>query len=478
LSVTCFRGDNDCPKDNVAFEAWKKLEISEHKIVFLPKANNWWGPAGLTGPCGPCSEIFYYVGNGSPSKESNPETDEKNWCEIWNDVFMQYNKNKEGKFEELKQKNIDTGLGLERVTAIMNNYPSAFETDLLKPIFDCAKSLTKMRSERPEVQKSLRIITDHLRAATFILGDEKGVVPSNVGQGYVLRRLIRKSIRHARLLGINGSFCKAVAETVVQRFEKIYPELVKNKQKIFSELDKEEQRFSVALENGTKLLEKELQKLSAKKKKQLDCKTAFDLYQSYGFPLEMISEMCKEKGFEIDEAGFGKCLLEHQEVSRKGAEQTFKGGLADSKEQTTKLHTATHLLHAALMELVSKNIIQKGSNITAERLRFDFNSDERLSDAQLKAVEDWVNKAIQACANVNEEILSVDEAKKKGAHGIFDSKYGEKVKVYTVTDGKNIYSKEICGGPHVKTVKGLGHFKILKQESVAAGVKRIKAVLE
>jgi alanyl-tRNA synthetase len=243
-------------------------------------------------------------------------------------------------------------------------------------------------------------------------------------------------------------------------------------------LEKEEERFFRALETGTKLLEKKLQELAKQKKKQLDCNTAFDLYQSYGFPLEMIAEICKEKGFEVDSEGFGKCLLGHQEVSRKGAEQTFKGGLADTKEQTTRLHTATHLLHAALMEIVNKNIIQKGSNITAERLRFDFNSDERLSDEQLKKVGEWVNKAIQACADVNEDVLSVEEAKKKGAHGIFDSKYGEKVKVYTVTDGKKVYSKEICGGPHVKTVKGMGHFKILKQESVAAGVKRIKAVLE
>jgi alanyl-tRNA synthetase len=480
LSVTCFAGDTDAPKEEEAAKTWEKCGIPKGRIHFLPKKDNWWGPAGQTGPCGPDTEMFFHVKDVQEKNTADfvKLCKEEKFCEIWNDVFMQYNKTAEGKYAKASQQNVDTGFGLERTTAVLNDLDNAYETDLLKPTFGKVKELAGKKELDGYNLKSARIITDHLRAATFILGDEKGVAPSNVGQGYVLRRLIRKSIRHARLLGIKGNFCTAVAETVVKRFEKIYPELKKNSAKIYSELEKEEERFFRALETGTKLLEKKLQELAKQKKTQLDCNTAFDLYQSYGFPLEMIAEICKEKGFEVDSEGFGKCLLGHQEVSRKGAEQTFKGGLADTKEQTTRLHTATHLLHAALMDIVNKNIIQKGSNITAERLRFDFNSDERLSDEQLKKVGEWVNKAIQACADVNEEVLSVEEAKKKGAHGIFDSKYGEKVKVYTVTDGKKVYSKEICGGPHVKTVKGMGHFKILKQESVATGVKRIKAVLE
>ena len=480
LSVTCFEGDDDAPREEIANTVWLKLGVPKERIHFLPKADNWWGPAGETGPCGPDSEMFYHVKDMQEKNtaEFNKLNSNGTFCEIWNDVFMQYNKTADGKYVELKQKNVDTGMGVERVVAVLNGFDNVYECDSLKPIYEKVKELSRKELKIESQIKSARIITDHLRAATFILGDNKGIAPSNVDQGYILRRFIRRSVRHARLLGIEGKFCKSIAIVVVKRFGKFYTELEKNKSFIFSELEKEEEKFSVALEKGTKILENKLFFLEKSGKKELNGKGAFDLFQSYGFPLEMTVEMCAEKGFVVDKKGFVDLLKEHQDLSRKGAEQKFKGGLADAKDETTKLHTATHLTLAAMKEIVDRNIEQKGANINAERLRFDFNSEERITDEQIKGIEDWVNSAIESEADVDEELMSIEEARKAGAHGTFDSKYGEKVKVYTVHKGAKIYSKEICGGPHVSTTKGMGHYKIKKQESVAAGVKRIKAVLE
>ncbi|MFA5931749.1 MAG: alanine--tRNA ligase [archaeon] len=484
LSVTCFVGDKDCPKDVEAATSWEKLGMKKERIHFLPKEDNWWGPAGLTGPCGPDTEMFFHVEKIS---EKNTEDFVKlnksgKFCEIWNDVLMQYNKTKEGKYEEGKQKNIDTGMGLERTVAVLNGFDNAYEVDTVKPIIEKVCSLAKKEYSTisKEELKSARIITDHLRASVMILGDDKAIAPSNVDQGYILRRFIRRSIRHARLIGIEGSFCKEVAIVVVSVMGSVYSEIEKNKEFVYSELEKEEEKFSAALENGTKVLEKKLTFLDKAPVKQLNAKGAFDLFQSYGFPLEMTVEMCKEKGFSVDIEGFEKLLKEHQELSRKGAEQKFKGGLADASEATTKLHTATHLLNQALRVVLKRNDVhQKGSNITAERLRFDFNSDRKLTEQELKEIEEWVNTAIKSNSIVEMEMLSVEEAKKAGAQGVFDSKYGAQVKVYTVKDknGK-VYSKEICGGPHVENTPILGHFKILKEEAVAAGVRRIKAILE
>jgi alanyl-tRNA synthetase len=485
LSVTCFEGDSDCPKDTEAAGTWENLGVPKSRIHFLPKADNWWGPAGQTGPCGPDTEMFFHVEN---KQEQNTEEFVKlnkqgRFCEIWNDVLMQYNKNAQGVYEEGKQKNIDTGMGVERTVAVLNGYNNAYEIDSLKPILEKVLEIAgkkgKSQADLNDVdRKSARIITDHIRAAVMILGDEKGIVPSNVDQGYVLRRFIRRSIRHARLLGINGAFTKEVAKVVVDVMGKVYLEVEKNKERVYSELEKEEEKFSTALENGIKVLEKKLQFLGQSPNKQLNAKGAFDLYQSYGFPIEMTREMCAEKGFSIDEKGFDELLKQHQDLSRKGAEQKFKGGLADASEATTKLHTATHLLNEALRQIVNPSISQKGANITAERARFDFNADEKLTDEQVKKVEDWVNNAIESEAEVIMEIMSVEEAKKQGAHGVFDSKYGEQVKVYTVKKGDKVFSKEICGGPHVTSTKGMGHFKIAKQEAVAAGIRRVKAILE
>jgi len=465
FAVTVFEGDKDAEKDEESARIWESLGVSKDKIAFMPKKNNWWGPAGITGPCGPDTEMFFYVGKGKPKKGSNPKTDEKNWCEICNDVFMQYNKGKEGEYEALKQKNVDTGMGVERALLALNNYHSVYEIEIFVPLIKKLEALSgkKKLSEN----RSARIVVDHLRASTFILAEQ--VVPSNIERGYVLRRLIRKAIRHGKLLGIKENICKEIATMVIKTHSSDYSELKKNESFILNELEKEENKFMQTLENGLK----EFERITEGKKK-LVCEEAFLLYQSYGFPFEMISELAKEKGIEVNEKDFNAKLCQHQELSRKGAEQKFKGGLADDSEKTTRLHTATHILAEALREILKKDIQQKGSNITAERLRFDFNFDRKLTDEELKKIEELVNKTIKTHCEVIREEMTLEEAKKKGAQGVFTSKYGEKVSVYSI--GK--FSKEICGGPHVKNTKELGKFKIIKEESVAAGVRRIKAILE
>ncbi len=478
LSVTCFAGDEDAPRDEESARTWEVLGIPKSRIHFLGKKDNWWGPVEQTGPCGPDTEIFYHVKDiqEKSTEEFLELSNSGPFCEIWNDVLMQYNKTKDGTFEELAQKNVDTGMGVERTLAALNGFDSVYECDTLAPILDKVLSLSRHGIER--TNRSARIITDHIRAAVMILGEDKLIVPSNVEQGYILRRFIRRSIRHARLLGINGKFCSDVARVAVDIMGDSYPELKRNSARIFDELDKEEDKFSVALANGTKQLESMLNRLGASAQKELGAKDAFDLFQTFGFPLEMTVEMCKEKGFSVDVNGFETLMREHQELSRKGAEKKFRGGLADHSEETTKLHTATHLLNEALRKVVDPSIHQMGSNITAERLRFDFNYDKKLTDEQIKKVEDWVNGVIKAGADVSFRIMSVDEANKLGAQGVFEDRYESKVKVYTVAKGSTVYSIEICGGPHVKNTRELGTFKIIKQEAVAAGVRRIKAIVE
>ena len=475
FSVTCFAGDSDAPRDEEAAKAWEQQGVDKSRIHFLTKADNWWWTTEAKGPCGPDTEMFYHVKDiqETSTREFEKLNKEGVFCEIWNDVLMQYNK-ADGKLLDLKQKNIDTGMGLERTVAVLNGFDNVYDCDTLAPI------LSKVVSLAPGTKRShrnARIITDHMRAAVMILGEGDRTAPSNVDQGYILRRFIRRSIRHARVLGITGSFCKSIAEVVVEVMGPSYPEMEANRGRIFEELEKEEERFSAALEHGTKVLERMLQALGAEGRKVLDSKSAFDLFQSYGFPLEITVEMCREKGFSVDEAGFNALMKAHQELSRKGAEQKFKGGLADHSEATTRLHTATHLLNEALRQTVDKSIHQMGSNITAERLRFDFNWKEKLTDEQVKRVEDWVNDAVKAEADVTMEMMSVEEAKKAGAQGEFEERYEEQVKVYTVHKGDKVYSREICGGPHVKNTREIGRFRIAKQEAVATGVRRIKAVV-
>lgn len=478
FSVTCFAGDNDAPRDEETAHIWAKLGVAKNRIHFLPKADNWWGPAGQTGPCGPDTEMFYHAKDiqEKSTEEFSKLSNSGPFCEIWNDVLMQYDKTADGKFAELKQKNVDTGMGVERTVAVLNGSDNAYACDTLAPILDKVISISTAGTTK--TNRNARIITDHIRAAVMILGDDKGVVPSNVDQGYVLRRFIRRSIRHARIIGISGEFCKELAKVVIDVMGDSYPEIRKNSPRIFEELEKEEEKFSVALENGTTLLERKLQLLEESHQKRLDAKSAFDLFQSFGFPLEITVEMCKEKGFSVDESGFNSLMEAHQNISRKGAEQKFKGGLADHSEGTTRLHTATHLLNEALRQVVDPSIHQLGSNITKERLRFDFNYDKKLTDEQIKKIEEWVNNVIKAEADVSFEMMSVADAKKAGAQGIFEERYAETVKVYTIAKGSKVYSKEVCGGPHVRNTRELKSFKIQKQDAVAAGVRRIKAIVE
>ena len=463
LSVTCFRGDKDAPKDEESALIWKKMGIPDERIYFLPKEDNWWGPAGKTGPCGPCTEMFIDTGIGKCSKDCRPGCSCGKYFEIWNDVFLEYNKIAEGKFGKLKQQNVDTGMGVERTVAMMQGKKSVFEIELFIPIIKKIKELADKEDET-----SIRIIADHIRAAVFILGDENGVVPSNLDQGYILRRFIRRAIRHGKQIGIDEDLCEEIARIVIDINKESWPELGKKQEFILKEIKKEEERFRATLEKG-------LKKFSQIADNGLSGEEAFLLFQSYGFPLEMTQELAEEKGIKVDVKGFTKEFEKHQEISRKGAEQRFKGGLADSSEQTTKLHTATHLLNQALRAVLGKkDIFQKGSNITADRLRFDFNFDRKLEKDELQKVETLVNHKIDEALPVKREEMTVEEAKKSGAQGVFESKYGEKVFVYSIGD----FSKEICAGPHVENTKELGHFKIKKEQSSAAGTRRIKAILE
>ena len=465
LYVTCFKGDKDAPKDEESAKVWESLGIPKERIFFNTKEDNWWGPAGKTGPCGPDTEMFYDTGKQPCGKDCKPGCNCGKYFEIWNDVFMQYNKTDAGKFESLKQKNVDTGMGLERTTAMLQGKETVFETELFKPIIDKISELSKQ-----DLVKSKRIVADHLRASCFILAEGRGIVPSNVEHGYVLRRLIRRSIRHARLLGLEGNFCRQIAEVVVEIYGKHWPSLKKNSELIFLELEREEERFSKVLSNGLKMFEKVL-----RKEGKISGKEAFLLYQSFGFPLEMTLELAEERGIKVDKKVFEKEFEKHQALSRKSTEGKFKSGLQDHGEATVKLHTATHLLHAALRKVLGEHVQQKGSNITPERLRFDFSNPEKVSKEQLEEVEKLVNEQIEKGIELQREEMSLEEAKNKGALAFFGEKYKpEKVSVYTIGD----VSKEVCTGPHVKNTKEIGKFKIVKEESISAGVRRIKAVVE
>ncbi|NMA42777.1 MAG: alanine--tRNA ligase, partial [Oligosphaeraceae bacterium] len=461
----------NAPKDEEAAEIWRKLGIPEENIYFLGKEDNWWGPAGQTGPCGPDTEMFVAVDQPDCGSDCGPDCGCGKWVEIWNDVFMQYNKTADGKYVPLEHPNVDTGMGVERVTAIMQGVQSAYQTELFSGIFAEIQRLSG-NAEADHSCRGARIVAEHLRAATFLIAD--GVKCSNVDQGYVLRRLIRRAVREARKLGIGENFSGKIASIVCKEYSEFYPELKQQETQILEELSREEEQFGKTLENGTR----EFNKLIARipdfvAKKQISGKNAFNLYETYGFPLELTMEMAAERGFEVDEAGFWKAYERHQELSRAGAEQKFKGGLADQSEATTALHTATHLMHQALRMVLGDHVEQSGSNITAERLRFDFSHPEKVSKEQLAEVERIVNEQISKDLPVTCEEVSLDEAKKRGAIGLFESRYGDMVKLYRIGD----FSMEICGGPHVTNTGALREFKILKEESSSRGVRRIKAVL-
>ncbi len=469
LVVSVFEGDADCLRDEESASIWASLGIAREKIFYLPKKNNWWGPAGTTGPCGPDTEIFIDTGKPSCSADCSPACSCGKYLEIWNNVFMEYYKNADGSYSPLAKKNVDTGMGLERTVCVLNGLESVYETELFAGAVARIESLSGKKAGTAQA-RAIRIVADHVRTAVMLIGDTKGVTPSNVDQGYVLRRLIRRAVRYGRQLEFSGAL-SAVAEEYIKVYGAVYPEIGKNGAKIISELDKEESRFKSALQQGLKEFEKVISYLPVKK---LSGKAAFRLYDTYGFPIEMTVELAQEIGYEVDVKGYHKAFEEHQAKSQAGAKQRFKGGLSDNTEAVTRLHTATHLLLAALKKLLSCDIDQRGSNITAERLRFDFNYDRPLTDLELRSIEAAVNEVIAANAPITCEEMTVEQAQAEGATGVFKDRYGELVKVYTVEG----CSKEICGGPHAKSTGELGKFRIVKEQSSSAGVRRIKAVLE
>lgn len=470
LAVTVFAGDDDAPRDEMSARIWEECGILKQNIFYLPKKNNWW-IAGKTGPCGPDTEMFI-IRDGEPCGENcDPSCDCGRYLEIWNNVFMQFYRHEDGTYARLSQRNVDTGMGLERTLCTLNGTSSVYDTDLFEGAKAELERLTgKKYGENEEETKAFRIVLDHIRTATFMLGDRRGVVPSNVDQGYILRRLIRRAVRFSRHLGLEGGKLRFIAAAFVEKYKDVYPELKENEQKIATELDKEEEKFGKALEDGLKEFNKVVTHIPGK---VIPGKTAFRLYDTYGFPLEMTIELANENGFTVDEEGYRAAFAEHQKKSSAGAEQKFKGGLADSGEATARLHTATHLMHSALRRVLDPSVGQRGSNITSERLRFDFNFDRPMTAEEIAEVERLVNEAIKADVPVVMEEMQLEDAKKSGAIGLFESKYGDKVKVYTMGE----FSKEICGGPHAKRTGELGTFKIVKEQSSSSGVRRIKAVL-
>ena len=476
IAVSVFAGDEDAPFDQEAFDKWVSLGVPKARIAKLPKENNWWGPAGETGPCGPDSEMFYWVGDPSEVPDSFND-DNDLWVEIWNDVFMEYNKKEDGTFEKLSQQNVDTGMGLIRVLTAMNGLDDNYQTELFAPIIEKVEQLSdKKYGNKPDNEyeqcwvqdrKKFRIIADHIKAAVFMLAD--GVESSNTERGYILRRLIRRAIRQGKRLGIKENFTSDVAIIVQKIYQKAYPEV--KSQGILEELSAEEDRFNKTIEKG----EREIEKM---KGKEMTGETAFNLFQTFGYPVEMTIEVAKEKGIDVPEnleKDFKKAFKKHQELSRTASVGMFKGGLADTKEKTKQLHTTAHLMLAGLRKALGEHVHQKGSNINGERLRFDFSHGEKMTDEEKKAVENFVNKAIKAKVDVELDEMDLEEAKQKAAEGAFESKYGDEVKVYTIKD----FSCEICGGPHVKNTGDIkGKFKIMKEKSSSRGVRRIKAVLE
>ena len=471
LAFTVFAGDKDCPRDEESANLWRSCGVADDHIFYLPKENNWWGPAGVTGPCGPDTEMFIITDKEPCGPDCSPACSCGRYLEIWNDVFMQYNKKEDGTFEPLAQKNVDTGMGLERTICVLNGKKSVYETDLFENILGKIAELSgKTYGEDEATTKAFRIIADHMRTSTFIMGDDRGVSPANVDQGYVLRRLIRRAVRYGMEIGMPEGFTGEIAKVIIEQYKDVYPELKRNEAFVLDQLALEETRFAKTLKQGNREFEKLAQRV---KDSRIDGESAFHLYDTYGFPVEMTCELAKDAGLTVDMEGFKECFKKHQATSQAGAEQRFKGGLADHSAQSARLHTATHLLHAALRKVLGDDVAQKGSNITAERLRFDFSFGRKMTKEEIAEVERLVNEAIDAHAPIVCEEMTVPEAQAQGAIGLFTSKYGENVKVYTMGP----YSKEICGGPHATNTGDLKSFKIQKEESSSAGVRRIKAVI-
>jgi alanyl-tRNA synthetase len=478
LGVTVFAGEGDVPRDEESAEIWKKVGIPENRIAFLPRSDNWWGPAGTTGPCGPDSEMFYYTGDAPCGPDCKPGCSCGKWLEIWNDVFMQYNKNASGEYIPLTRKCVDTGMGIERTVTVLNGKASVYDTEIFTPVIAAIEKAGGCKyGENIEIDRSIRIIADHVRSAVFILGDPRAVTPSNVGAGYVLRRLIRRAVRHGRKLA-EGMNLSQIASVVIEAFRGPYPELNENRSFITGELDREQEKFMETLQKGEHEFEKLLPNLIKDPRKIMSGRLAFKLYDTYGFPIELTEELAFEHGMKVNREEFDEASKKHQELSRSQSGQAFKGGLGDQGEMAVKYHTATHLLHQALRITLGEHVAQKGSNITAERMRFDFSHDAPMSDDQIKKVEEIVNEQIKRDLPVFMETMSIEEAKATGAIALFGEKYEEQVKVYTAGNSpKDFFSKEVCGGPHVERTGALGKFKIQKEQSSSAGVRRIRAIL-
>jgi len=467
LFVTVFAGDEKAPRDTDSARIWEELGFPKEKIFYLPREDNWWGPVGSTGPCGPDTEIFYDTGKEPCGSECNPGCSCGKFNEIWNNVFMEYNRTPDGEYELLEQKNVDTGMGVERTVAVLQGKDNVYETEIFLPIINRIKELAGNEEISADQTRSVRIICDHSRAATFLLAE--GIVPLNVEQGYVLRRVIRGAIRHGKLIGIEEEFLSVLSQIVIETYSGDYPHLKSNEDFIVTELRKEYKKFSNTLARGLNRFNR-----IARNKKKIDGKDAFLLYQSFGFPIEITKDLGQENDIFVDVDGFHEEFQMHQKVSRASADKKFGSGLADTAKETVKLHTATHLLNEALRRVLGKDVTQKGSNITHERLRFDFNFDRKLTDQEIKDVEELVNGQIKEALPVKRIETTLDEAIKIGSQAVFEQKYGEKVSVYSIGD----FSMELCSGPHVKNTGELGRFKIIKEEGISAGVRRIRAVLE
>lgn len=480
ISVTVFAGDENAPRDEDAANFWKAVGMPEDKIAYLPASDNWWA-AGPTGPCGPDTEIFYWVGEGLPPAGSNKGTDSANWMEIWNNVFMQFNRVDEKTLVPLPKQNVDTGMGLERTNCILQGKTSVYLTEVFQPIIakisELAGGYTYGTDE--EKDKSVRIIADHSRSSVFILGDQKGVTPDRVGAGYVLRRLIRRAVRHGMKLGIDKDFMAEIAAVVVENFKGPYPELAQNAEKVYKELTAEEAKFRTTLKKGEAEFQKMLPNLMKNPKKIISGKVAYNLYETYGYPLELTQELGAENGFTVDVEGFKEAERKHQEASKTAEAGKAKGGIAEQSEAATKYHTATHLLQQALVNVLGDQVAQKGSNINAERMRFDFTFDRPMTKEEIAQVEAIVNEKIKEDLPVTMQVMPLADAQKAGARALFTNKYGEDVKVYTI--GRDVnndwFSKEVCGGPHVQHTAQIGDFKIEKEQSSSAGVRRIRATI-
>ena len=474
LAFTVFEGEpeNGIPRDDEAANYWRENGVKDDKIFYLSREHNWWGPAGQTGPCGPDTEMFIITDKAPCGPDCSPACSCGRYLEIWNDVFMQYQKTAEGKFVPMAHQNVDTGMGLERTICVLNGKQTVYETDAFTAILAKIAELSgKDYDADAQTTRAFRIIADHLRTSTMILGDPRGVSPSNVDQGYVLRRLIRRAVRFGMELGMGEGFTCEIAKVIIAQYQEVYPELRQNEAFVLEQLRLEEARFARTLRQGEREFAKMVSRMGDSKVS--DGVRAFKLYDTDGFPIEMTKELAAEHSLTVDEAGFAARFQQHQQTSHAGAEQRFKGGLADNSEQTARLHTATHLLHAALRQVLGDEVAQKGSNITAERLRFGFSFGRKMTKEEIAEVEKLVNEAITADAPVEMEETTVAEAKAAGAIGLFESKYGEKVRMYTM----GTFSKEICGGPHANHTGELVSFKIQKEESSSAGVRRIKAVI-